>query len=423
MEAARPSLDQYFMDMTHLIKSRGTCPRRQVGALIVKDKRVLTTGYNGAPRNFPHPTRTGCIRDELDIPSGLMADVCPCLHAEQNALLQAATTGVSIEGADLYCTTQPCTQCSRMIANCGIRRVIFEDEYADPLSIGLLVTAGVELWKWDAAEHEAHPYGNQNTWAEAQDELRERWRAGEVAPSDRPIADAEGPARRMAAARPPSASAREADAARAAHDAEEADDEEPASWQRPERARAPPAGVEAGGPEPDRTRHRDAPDARTAGATGPGGPGEEGPAEVPERQAVDAAGKAAPAEDMDAPGSAEGMHTPGPAVDTEEAGAPDAADDARSAHETGARGAPRTSHTDDAGAGRSNGTDSEVHVEGLRPIEGDPAARQIMRKMIEEREERLQRALSEQRSGSRHAPDDQQDDRPPEDRGGGPDNP
>jgi dCMP deaminase len=174
--AERPSIDQYFMDMTHLVKARGTCPRRRVGAVIVKDKRVLTTGYNGAPRNFPHPEEDGCIRDELQIPTGMMADVCPCLHAEQNAIIQAATTGVSIEGADLYCTTQPCTQCSRMIANTGIRRVIFEHEYADPLAVGLLTTAAVQLWQWDAAAGVARRCEGTNTWQEAQDALRRRWR-------------------------------------------------------------------------------------------------------------------------------------------------------------------------------------------------------------------------------------------------------
>ncbi len=178
----RPTVDQYFVDMTHLVKSRGTCPRRQVGAVVVKDKRVLTTGYNGAPRGFPHPCDTGCIRDELKIPSGMMADVCPCLHAEQNAILQAATTGVSIEGSDIYCTTQPCTQCSRMIANCGIKRVIFEQEYADPMSIGLLVTAGVELWKWDPEARKAHRYGQSNTFEQAQDALRKKWAAGAFGP-------------------------------------------------------------------------------------------------------------------------------------------------------------------------------------------------------------------------------------------------
>jgi dCMP deaminase len=171
----RPTIDRYFMDMTHLVKTRGTCPRRQVGAVVVKDKRVLATGYNGAPRNFPHPTEMGCIRDELNIPSGMMADVCPCLHAEQNAIIQAATTGVSVEGADVYCTTQPCTQCSRMIANCGMKKVIFEHEYPDPLAIGILTTAGVELWHWQDGAEEAVRYANINTFEEAQDKIRADW--------------------------------------------------------------------------------------------------------------------------------------------------------------------------------------------------------------------------------------------------------
>lgn len=177
----RPGVDQYFMDMTHLVKVRGTCPRRRVGAVIVKDKRVLTTGYNGAPRNFPHPIDVGCLRDELNIPHGMLADICPCLHAEQNAIIQAATTGVSIDGGDLYCTTQPCTQCSRMVANCGIRRVVFEEEYPDPLATGILTTSGVELWKWDAAAHKATRLANANTFQQAQDRLREKWRSGSLA--------------------------------------------------------------------------------------------------------------------------------------------------------------------------------------------------------------------------------------------------
>ncbi|HEX2065485.1 MAG TPA: dCMP deaminase family protein [Candidatus Thermoplasmatota archaeon] len=186
MDGERPSVDQYFMDMTHLVKSRGTCPRRQVGAVVVKDKRVLTTGYNGAPRNFPHPIDVGCLRDELNIPRGMVADICPCLHAEQNAILQAATTGVSIEGADLYCTTQPCTQCSRMVANCGMRRVVFEEEYPDPLAIGILTTARVELWRWDAQAKLARRVESPNTFEQAQEELRRRHRGGQLVPAPRP---------------------------------------------------------------------------------------------------------------------------------------------------------------------------------------------------------------------------------------------
>lgn len=180
--ADRPSIDQYFMDMTHLVKARGTCPRRQVGAVIVKDKRVLTTGYNGAPRNFQHPIDVGCLRDELQIPRGMVADICPCLHAEQNAIIQAATTGVSIDGADLYVTTQPCTQCSRMVANCGIKRVIFDEEYPDPLSIGILTTAGVQLLRWDGTTHKATALKNPNTFEQAQDEVRKRFREGKMTP-------------------------------------------------------------------------------------------------------------------------------------------------------------------------------------------------------------------------------------------------
>lgn len=184
--AERPSLDQYFMEMTHLVKARGTCPRRLVGAVIVKDKRVLTTGYNGAPRNFQHPIDVGCLRDELQIPRGMVADICPCLHAEQNAIIQAATTGVSIDGADLYVTTQPCTQCSRMVANCGIRRVVFEEEYPDPLSIGILTTAKVDLYKWDKSAQKAVKLPDPNTFEQAQDEVRRRFRAGELTPAARP---------------------------------------------------------------------------------------------------------------------------------------------------------------------------------------------------------------------------------------------
>ncbi len=199
----RPSVDRYFMEMTHLVKTRGTCPRRQVGALIVKDKHVLTTGYNGAPKGFPHPIDTGCIRDELKIASGTMADVCPCLHAEQNAIIQAANFGVGIAGSTIYCTTQPCTQCSRMIANAGITRVVFHEEYADPLSIGLLTTAGVELWQWDGEQ--AVPYTKINTWEEAQDKLRAEWSEGKHLPMAGQAREAVAPSAAVTAPAPEAA--------------------------------------------------------------------------------------------------------------------------------------------------------------------------------------------------------------------------
>lgn len=173
----RPSFDELFMQICHLMARRTTCPRRGVGAVIAKEKHVLTTGYNGAPKGFPHPSETGCIRDEQGIPSGEMADVCPCLHAEQNAILQAALFGVSVRDSTLYCTTQPCTQCARMIVNAGIRDVVFEIEYADPLSIGLLTTGGVRLHHWDPATRKARPYAKTNTWQEAQAAFAASWRA------------------------------------------------------------------------------------------------------------------------------------------------------------------------------------------------------------------------------------------------------
>ena len=177
----RPSFDETFMTLCHLMARRTTCPRRGVGAVIVKDKHVLTTGYNGAPKGFPHPVETGCIRDELEIPSGELADVCPCLHAEQNAILQAALFGVSVKDSTMYCTTQPCTQCARMIVNAGIRHVVFEVEYRDMLSIGLLTTGGVQLSRWDPERLAVVPYRDTNTWQEAQAEFAKEYRARRAA--------------------------------------------------------------------------------------------------------------------------------------------------------------------------------------------------------------------------------------------------
>lgn len=164
----RPSFDETFIDLCHLVSKRTTCPRRAVGAVLVKENHVLTTGYNGAPKGFPHPIDTGCIRDELGIPSGEYSDVCPCLHAEQNAILQAALFGVSVRDSTLYSTTRPCTQCARMLVNAGIRRVVFEEGYADPLAVGLLTTGKVELFRWDARRKKSFPVDKRNTWEEAQ---------------------------------------------------------------------------------------------------------------------------------------------------------------------------------------------------------------------------------------------------------------
>jgi dCMP deaminase len=131
---ARPSWDEYFMEITRLVVSRSTCVRRQVGAVIVKDKKILATGYNGAPSGLPHCLEVGCLRDELGIPSGERHELCRGLHAEQNAIIQAAYHGVSINGATLYCTNLPCIICTKMLINAGIARVVYGEGYADPLA-------------------------------------------------------------------------------------------------------------------------------------------------------------------------------------------------------------------------------------------------------------------------------------------------
>jgi dCMP deaminase len=131
---ARPSWDEYFMEIARLVVSRSTCLRRQVGAVLVKDKKILATGYNGAPSGLPHCLDVGCLRDELKIPSGERHELCRGLHAEQNAIIQAAYYGVSINGATLYCTNLPCIICTKMLINAGIQRVVFEEGYADSLA-------------------------------------------------------------------------------------------------------------------------------------------------------------------------------------------------------------------------------------------------------------------------------------------------
>lgn len=132
----RPSWDSYFMQIAHLVKTRATCPRRQVGAVIVRDRRILATGYNGAPRGLSHCPEGG---PENDWPNGCMrAGHCiRSLHAEQNALLQAAFIGVACEGASIYVTCQPCNSCAKMILNAGITKVIYEGDYPDDFSLEL----------------------------------------------------------------------------------------------------------------------------------------------------------------------------------------------------------------------------------------------------------------------------------------------
>lgn len=145
----RPTWDEYFMNIVELVKERSTCLRREVGAIIVKDRRILATGYNGAPAGCRHCIEIGCIRDELNVPSGERHELCRASHAEQNAIVQAAMYGVPIKGSTIYVTTQPCVICSKLIINAGIKKVIYKGDYPDDLSMQLLSEAGIEIVKFE----------------------------------------------------------------------------------------------------------------------------------------------------------------------------------------------------------------------------------------------------------------------------------
>ncbi len=144
----RPDWDTYFMDMAYLASKRSTCLRRSVGAVLVKDKRVLATGYNGAPSKTSHCEKTGCLREKMNVPSGQRHELCRGLHAEQNAFLQAALHGTSLRDAVLYVTTQPCVICTKMIINAGVTEVIMDGEYPDELSREFLDEAKIKVRKY-----------------------------------------------------------------------------------------------------------------------------------------------------------------------------------------------------------------------------------------------------------------------------------
>jgi len=143
--AERPSWHEYFMRIAQLAATRSTCLRRQVGAVIVKDKRVLATGYNGSPAGLKHCLDIGCLREQMGIPSGERHELCRAIHAEQNAIIQAATSGTSIMGGTLYCTTFPCVLCAKMLINAGIKEIYVAEGYPDELSRDMLDEAGVEV--------------------------------------------------------------------------------------------------------------------------------------------------------------------------------------------------------------------------------------------------------------------------------------
>ncbi len=145
----RPSWDEYFMRLAYLVSTRATCTRRKVGAVIVKDKRVLATGYNGPPKGLAHCDITGCIREELNVPSGQRHELCRGLHAEQNAIIQAAVHGVSIKGATIYVTNHPCVVCSKMIINAEMAEIVYAEGYPDELAELILLESGIKVRKYE----------------------------------------------------------------------------------------------------------------------------------------------------------------------------------------------------------------------------------------------------------------------------------
>ena len=148
----RPTWDTYFMDITVLVAKRSTCTRRAVGAVVVRDKRILTTGYNGAPSGISHCGVVGCLRERLNITSGQRHELCRGIHAEQNAIIQAAFHGVSIRGATLYCTNLPCSICVKMLINAGITEIVYQDGYPDPLAENLLREAQIRVRCYQGGE-------------------------------------------------------------------------------------------------------------------------------------------------------------------------------------------------------------------------------------------------------------------------------
>ena len=142
---SRPTWPEYFMAITKLVAKRSTCTRRHVGAILVKDKRILASGYNGAPSGLKHCEEVGCLRADSEVPSGQRHELCRGLHAEQNLIIQAAYHGISINGSVLYCTNKPCVICTKMIINAGIIKVYYGEGYDDPLSDQMLAEANLEI--------------------------------------------------------------------------------------------------------------------------------------------------------------------------------------------------------------------------------------------------------------------------------------
>jgi dCMP deaminase len=156
IKQSRPSWDDYFLEIANLVATRSTCLRRKVGAVIVKDKRILATGYNGAPQGLPHCLDIGCLREKLNIPRGERHELCRGIHAEQNAIIQAATSGTNIEGSILYSTHFPCSLCMKMIINSGIRKIFYLEGYPDDLAKTLSGEANLKMIQLKLSKDESN---------------------------------------------------------------------------------------------------------------------------------------------------------------------------------------------------------------------------------------------------------------------------
>jgi dCMP deaminase len=149
-EKTRPSWDEYFRQITDLVAERSTCLRRRVGATLVLEKRILATGYNGAPQGLSHCLEIGCLREKKGIPSGERHELCRGIHAEQNVIIQAARYGISIIGSTLYCTNLPCVICTKMLINSGVKKICYVGGYPDELGADMIREAGIELVKMES---------------------------------------------------------------------------------------------------------------------------------------------------------------------------------------------------------------------------------------------------------------------------------
>lgn len=141
----RPSWDEYFLEMTQLISKRTTCLRRAVGAVAVHDKRIIATGYNGAPSGLAHCFDVGCIRKKLGIPSGQRQELCRGLHAEQNIIIQSVLHKIDLRNSVVYLTNQPCVTCAKMLISVGVKEIVIAGDYPDTLARGMLKEAGIKI--------------------------------------------------------------------------------------------------------------------------------------------------------------------------------------------------------------------------------------------------------------------------------------